>query len=161
MGDSVGECHRMLVCSQISLVCNVWLQELHFTDTHLSFGFLELMSNHRYLKSEKAFGSDDEAPIGMADVTGPVTELDVPLHWSWHPDYYHLRNHWRTPVQDMEDFIAATTGNGVAYSKAAQREAEGKGKYQGRGEGKGKDTGIPEADKGRRSRSRSRRHAES
>ena len=157
MGDSVGECHRMLVCSQISLVCNVWLQEFHFTDTHLSFGFLELMSNHRYLKSEKAFGSDDEAPIGMADVTGPVIELNVPLHWSWHPIYYL----WRTPVMHMEELLAATTGNGVAYSKAARRgKLEGKGEYQGKGEGKGKDTGIPEADKGRRSRSRSRRHVE-
>ena len=55
---------------------NVWLQDLHFTDTHLSFGFLELMPRHRY-----SFGSGDTYPMEFYG-TDPAIGHDVPLHIS-------------------------------------------------------------------------------
>ena len=149
--------HACMLSDLSESVCNVWLQELHFTDTHLSFGFLELMSSHRYSRREKAFGYGDT----NWDVTDPAIEYDVPLHISFHPDLYHLRDRMEG-FELVEEFLA---GEGVAFSKAALKskgegkgKGEDKGKGNGEGDGKGKFSCIPEAGGRRRSRSRSRRH---
>jgi hypothetical protein len=130
---------------------------LHFTDTHLSFGFLELMSGHRYSRQEKAFGPGDTE----SDVTDPAIEHDVPRHPSFLPHLYLFRDRIEG-IEMLKEFLDAT-GKGVGFSKAAPKsmgvgkgKSEGKGKGLGEGDGKGKFSGIPGAGGRRRSRSRSR-----
>jgi hypothetical protein len=136
-------------------VRNVWLQDLHFTDIHLSFGLLGLMSGyHSYWMSgyPREFYSTDPA-IGH-DVPKPYISI--------------LDRQQPEGSEILADFLA---NKGTAFSKAhlklkvkGKGEDKGKGKGEGEGKGKGKFSLFFEANKAsgrRRSRSRSPRCFES
>jgi len=95
-----------------------------------------MASDYRYAAREKAYGSGDRI-----DMNPPAVYHDVPLHWSWAPEFYEDRTRYSPePIP----------GIGVAYSKAMARtrtlgDGKDKDKGKGTGDGKDKDTGIPEA----------------